>query len=259
MFNCKMIINRLHIEDTRMEIGVAINCPFDVDVSSPKARILFECDGQTRRLPLRVVNYFRQKQEGSCIVVCNYTYLLDQIFYRFQPESPVTITIDFEYGRHTVQALPFTVSTNVLHENPGLELPEEYMEYECFDGATVFDAPDNEYVPPAQTGNRTYTFDFDCENSAILLFSKKKKNGDRPFVQRSRVLVPLLRFIDFALRCLLALLLLPLFLFDGILAGLDIVPRRKTAPIEGVGKTFLCSLRSMCLPLLKPALSVPIL
>lgn len=148
MFNCKMIINRLHIEDARMEIGVAINCPFDVDVSSPKARILFECDGQTRRLPLRVVNYFRQKQEGSCIVVCNYTYLLDQIFYRFQPESPVTVTIDFEYGRHTVQALPFTVSTNVLHENPGLELPEEYMEYECFDGAAVFDAPDNEYVPP---------------------------------------------------------------------------------------------------------------
>ena len=49
MFNCKMIINRLHIEDARMEIGVAINCPFDVDVSSPKARILFECDGQTRR------------------------------------------------------------------------------------------------------------------------------------------------------------------------------------------------------------------
>ena len=49
------------------------------------------------------------------------------------------------------------------------------MEYECFDGATVFDAPDNEYVPPAQTGNRTYTFDFDCENSAILLFSKKKE------------------------------------------------------------------------------------
>ena len=238
MFNCKMIINRLHIEDTRMEIGVAINCPFDVDVSSPKARILFECDGQTRRLPLRVVNYFRQKQEGSCIVVCNYTYLLDQIFYHFQPESPVTVTIDFEYGRHTVQALPFTVSTNVLHENPGLELPEEYMEYECFDGAAVFDAPDNEYVPPAQTGNRTYTFDFDCENSAILLFSKKKKNGDRPFVQRSRVLVPMLRFIDFALRCLLALLLLPLFLFDGILAGLDIVPRRKTAPIEGVGKNI---------------------
>lgn len=180
MFNCKMIINRLHIEDARMEIGVAINCPFDVDVSSPKARILFECDGQTRRLPLRVVNYFRQKQEGSCIVVCNYTYLLDQIFYHFQPESPVTVTIDFEYGRHTVQALPFTVSTNVLHENPGLELPEEYMEYECFDGAAVFDAPDNEYVPPAQTGNRTYTFDFDCENSAILLFSKKRKTEIDP-------------------------------------------------------------------------------
>lgn len=69
-----------------------------------------------------MVNYFRQKQEGSCIVVCNYTYLLDQIFYRFQPESPVTITIDFEYGRHTVQALPFIRVYQCAHENPGLEL-----------------------------------------------------------------------------------------------------------------------------------------
>ena len=35
-------------------------------------------------------------------------------------------------------------------------------------------------------------------------------------MQRSRVLVPLLRFIDFALRCLLARMLLPLSLFDGM-------------------------------------------
>lgn len=67
MFNCKMIINRLHIEDTRMEIGVAINCPFDVDVSSPKARILFECDGQTRRLPCGWSTTFAKNRRGAAL------------------------------------------------------------------------------------------------------------------------------------------------------------------------------------------------
>lgn len=254
-----MIINRLHIEDTRMEIGVAINCPFDVDVSSPKARILFECDGQTRRLPLRVVNYFRQKQEGSCIVVCNYTYLLDQIFYHFQPESPVTVTIDFEYGRHTVQALPFTVSTNVLHENPGLELPEEYMEYECFDGAAVFDAPDNEYVPPAQTGNRTYTFDFDCENSAILLFSKKRKTEIDPLCSAAVCWCPCYGLLTLPCGACLPCFCCRCFCLTAFWPGWILCPGAKPHPLRAWAKTFLCSLKSMCLPLLKPALSVPIL
>ena len=237
MFNCKMIINRLHIEDTRMEIGVAINCPFDVDVSSPKARILFECDGQTRRLPLRVVNYFRQKQEGSCVVVCNYTYLLDQIFYHFQPESPVTVTIDFEYGRHTVQALPLpclpmcSTRTRVWNcrRNTWSTSALTAQQYLTHRTMSMFPRRKPETAPTPSTLTA---------KTAPFSFFEKKKNGDRPFVQRSRVLVPLLRFIDFALRCLLALLLLPLFLFDGILAGLDIVPRRKTAPIEGVGKNI---------------------
>lgn len=237
MFNCKMIINRLHIDGEQLEISTAISCPFDVDVSSPKAKILFECDGQTRRLPLRVVNYFRQKQEESCIVVCNYTFLLSHIFYHFEPNSPITITIDFEYGKHTVHAVPFLVSTNVINENPHLELDENYIEYECFEGITVFDSPEGEY-DTAHKSSKTYSFGFDCENNAILVFPDVQNLSDQSFIKRSKILIPLLRFVDFSFRLLSAVLLLPLFLFDGILAGFNIVPRRKTAPIEGIGKNI---------------------
>lgn len=238
MFNCKMIINRLHIEENRLEIGTAISCPFDVDVSSPKAKILFACDGQTRRLPLRVVNYFRQKQEESCIVVCNYTFLLDHIFYQFEPKSPITITIDFEYGTHLVHAVPFLVSTNVMHENPELKLDENYIEYECFDGITVFDSPEGEYDTGRDSSGKIYSLGFDCENNAILVFSDTQAPAAQSFAKRSKIIVPVLRFVDFALRLIAAALLLPLFLFDGILAGLNIAPRRKTAPIEGTLKNI---------------------
>lgn len=233
MFTCKMIINRLHIESNQMEIGVAISCPFDVDVSSPKAKIIFECDGHTRRLPLRVVNYFRQKQEESCIVVCNYTFMLDYIFYEYEPTSPITVTIGFEYGQQSVSAVPFLVSTNVLNENPEINLDENYIEYECFDGITVFDAHDSDYVEPDEAADKSYSFDFDCENNAILIYPNTNKDARLPFTKRSKIIVPLLRFIDFCLRVIAAVCLLPLFLFDGILAGLNIVPRRKTAQIDG--------------------------
>ena len=67
MFNCKMIINRLHIEDARMEIGVAINCPFDVDVSLPKRESCLNVTDRPAACPLRVVNYFRQSRRGAAL------------------------------------------------------------------------------------------------------------------------------------------------------------------------------------------------
>ena len=233
MFECKMIVNRLHIESNRMDIGVAISCPFDIDVSSPKAKIIFECDGHTRRLPLRVVNYFRQKQEESCIVVCSYTFLLDYIFYEYEPTSPITVTIGFEYGERSVSSVPFLVSTNVLNENPDIELDENYIEYECFDGIAVFDAHESDYVQPDKSEKMSYSFDFDCENNAILIYPKANSDVRLPFAKRSKIIIPLLRFIDFFLRVIFAVCLLPLFLFDGILAGFNIVPKRKTAQIDG--------------------------
>ena len=76
-----MIINKMNIERDKLNISVSISCPFDIDVTSPKAKIIFECGKKTRRLPFLVTNYFRQKQSDSCIIVCTYSFYLDDIYY----------------------------------------------------------------------------------------------------------------------------------------------------------------------------------
>ena len=38
MFDCKMIINKMNIERDKLNISVSISCPFDIDVTSPKAK-----------------------------------------------------------------------------------------------------------------------------------------------------------------------------------------------------------------------------
>lgn len=39
MFDAKMIINKLNIDANKLNISVSISCPFDIDVTSPKAKI----------------------------------------------------------------------------------------------------------------------------------------------------------------------------------------------------------------------------
>jgi len=41
MFDCKMIINKMNIEKNKLNLSVSISCPFDIDVTSPKAKIIF--------------------------------------------------------------------------------------------------------------------------------------------------------------------------------------------------------------------------
>ena len=113
MFDCKMIINKMNIEKNKLNLSVSISCPFDIDVTSPKAKIIFECNGKTRRLPFLVTNYFRQKQSDSCIIVCTYSFFLDEIYYNYDCNDDIKVRIDFYYGDNEVIGIPFTVSTNV--------------------------------------------------------------------------------------------------------------------------------------------------
>lgn len=243
MFDCKMIINKMAVDKNKLNISVSISCPFDVDVTSPKAKIVFECGGKTRRLPFLVTNYFRQKQSESCIVVCTYTFLLDHIFYKFESDEEIKARIDFYYGDNEITAVPFTVSTNVINENPELEIAEEYIEYECFDGVTVFTNNDGEFERDKEKGKIAYACSFDCENSRMIISRSQADSGNGTFVQKSVVLVPFVRFIFFVFRILLSVVLLPYFVLDGILAGLDIVPRRQTKPIDGLIKNIFVQIK----------------
>ncbi len=242
MFDCKMIINKMNIDKNILNISVSFSCPFDIDVTSPKAKIVFECGGKTRRLPFLVTNYFRQKQSSSCIVVCSYSFLLDNLYYNYTCDDDINVRIDFYYGENEVIGVPFTVSTNVLTENQNIELDEKYIEYECFDGVTVF-SDEGEFIDDRKKIKNTYSFDFDCDNNKFVIHQFPENRQNESFVQKSVLIVPVIRLLFFILRVALSVVLLPYFVVDGFLAALDILPRRKTQQIDSVFKNIFVQIK----------------
>ena len=242
MFDCKMIINKMNIDKNKLNISVSFSCPFDIDVTSPKAKIVFECGGKTRRLPFLVTNYFRQKQSSSCIVVCSYSFLLDNLYYNYTCDDDINARIDFYYGENEVIGVPFTVSTNVLTENQNIELDEKYIEYECFDGVTVF-SDEGEFIDDRKKIKNTYSFDFDCDNNKFVIHQFPENRQNESFVQKSVLIVPIIRLLFFILRVALSVVLLPYFVVDGFLAALDILPRRKTQQIDSVFKNIFVQIK----------------
>ena len=242
MFDCKMIINKMNIEKNILNLSVSISCPFDIDVTSPKAKIIFECNGKTRRLPFLVTNYFRQKQSDSCIIVCTYSFYLDEIYYNYDCNDDIKVRIDFYYGDNEVIGIPFTVSSNVLTENSNIELDEKYIEYECFDGVTVF-SDESEFDNDRKKLKNSYSFDFDCENNQFIIHQIPENKYNESFIKKSVVIIPLIRFIFFILRIVLSVVLLPYFIIDGFLAALDILPRRKTQPIDSLAKNIFVQIK----------------
>lgn len=128
---------------------------------------------KTRRLPFLVTNYFRQKQSDSCIIVCTYSFYLDDIYYNYDCKDDINVRIDFYYGDNEVIGVPFTVSTNVLTENPNIELDEQYIEYECFDGVTVF-SEESEFINDRKAP-KIFTHSILTVKTANLLFIKLPK------------------------------------------------------------------------------------
>lgn len=242
MFDCKMIINKMKVERDTLKLSVSISCPFDVDVTSPKAKIVFECDGKTRRLPFLVTNYFRQKQSETCVIVCTYTFKLDDIFFNHDSENDIKARIDFYYGDNEVEGVPFTVSTNVINENPELVLDEKYIEYECFDGVTVF-TNDDEFDNERSRARTAYSASFDCENSSIIISRSENKYSNRSFAEKSVIIVPLIRFVFFILRIMLSVILLPYFIADGFFAALGVLPKRQTKEIDGIIKNIFVQIK----------------
>ena len=226
LFDCKMVINKLNIRNNKLNLTVAISCPFDPDVISPKAKIIFECGGKTRRLPFRITNYYRQPQIGSCVTVCSYSFLIDRLFYNLETDSDIKVRIDFYYGENEVVAVPFTVSTSVINRNLPHELDNEYIEHESLVDAASSSSDDE---PGILDIADDYIFDFDFENSRIMISKSKESKKGKSFIKTSKIIVPALRAVFLVFRIIPALFLSPLFIIDGFLAGLGILPKRRTS------------------------------
>ena len=238
MLDCRMVINRLTVDGNKLNLSVAFNCDYNVDVISPKAKVFFEQDGTTRRLPLLVTNYFRQKQSESCVVVCNYIFLIDKIFFNKSSDSDIRIRIDFYYGEEECIGVPFNISSNVLLENPELKVGKEHIEYECTDGVSVFDG-EAEFERSNAKYYDKYAVDFDFENNNIIL----KKVAKAKKTRKIRPVSALIRFVFFIVRIFLAIVLAPYFILDGFFAALGVLPKRATKPIDTLAKNIFVQIK----------------
>ena len=238
MFDCSMTINRISIDENKLRISVAFSCDYNVDVISPKAKIFFQQGETTRRLPLLVTNYFRQKQSENCVVVCNYTFLIDKLFFNKNSDEDIKIRIDFYYGEEECIGVPFNISSNVLLDNPELDISKDKIEYECSDGVAVFDSA-NEYETSNAKYYDKYVFSFDFDNNLIILRKTESAKKKRKF----KPISALIKFVLFIIRVALAIVLAPYFVIDGFFAALGVLPKRATKQIDGVFKNIFVQIK----------------
>ena len=238
MFDCRMIINRIAVEENRLQLSVAFGCHYNIDVTTPKAKVFFQQGETTRRLPLLVTNYFRQKKSSSSVVVCNYTYLIDKIFFNKDSDEDIKIRFDFYYGDEECIGVPFNISSNVLSENPGLEVDKQYIEYEFFGGVSSLSG-DGEYVRSNAKYFDKYSIDFDFENNILIL----KKTEKARKIRKVSPISWILRFVFFVLRIALAIILAPYFIFDGLFAALGLLPKRATKQIDSPLKNIFVQIK----------------
>ena len=97
MFDCKMIVNSLCVNENKLNISLAFSCAYNAAVTSPKGRVFFQQDNVSRRMPIPVSKYVEEKN-GLCTIECEYTYLVDKIFFKTNSSSEIKIRIDFYYG-----------------------------------------------------------------------------------------------------------------------------------------------------------------
>lgn len=229
-----MTINKLCIEQNSLKVSVSISCPFDINVSSPKAKIFFEYESETRRLPFLVQNYFKQKSGESCIIVCSYVYNLDNIFLNFKDFTSLSARIDLFYGDYEVKSIPFCVSSNVMHDNPELEVDEKFIEYESVEGVTVFDS--EEIVDTADNGKvGIYSFILNPENGEIIISKGKSEKVKK----KSLFASPEFQYIFKIMRMAFSVILAPVLLFIAFIAGVFSAPFRHKSVKAAVSEKIL--------------------
>ena len=164
--------------------------------------------------------------------------MIDKLFFNKDSDEDIKIRIDFYYGENEITGVPFSISSNVILDNPDIEVSEENIEYECFDGVAVFDSA-SEYETSNEKYFDKYKFDFDFKENLIILKKTDKARKRRKFKPVST----LIKFILFVLRVLLAVALAPYFVIDGFFAALGIVPRRATKQIDTLSKNIFVQIK----------------
>ncbi len=102
-------IGELNIDETTLNIAVSVYYDtYDYRVHSPKVTIVFETDGDNRRIPIPVASYEPDQEEG-CHIFAGYSYIFNDIFWNIRwKECDFWFVV--EYGEERYEKVPIRMN-----------------------------------------------------------------------------------------------------------------------------------------------------
>lgn len=183
----------------RLCFMIRVKGPYNPSVKMPKIALVFSNGKETRRLPIINQSYFPDESLKEFTVFAKYTYSLTNLFYKTPFSKNVSVYFEVIYGENVIEKIPFTSSGDVKYNNS-----------ELYD---ISPTKDNKQLKLEYKGEIKEVTEF----SNVKIFIK----GCVKFV------------LDFILL-LLTLVLLPLFILEGLLTLVGCAKRIQKLKNSGI-------------------------
>lgn len=221
MQNIKFTVEQVEFEGWTLWISAVVKGKYDSRVHNPKVTVIFDSGTQTRRVPLAVQSY--TERNGDFMIYAQYHYEVHDIFFNEPLGQKISITFEVMYGDDTYQNVPFVlgdVAKNQYGELTG----------KGFEGTEGI-------------SGRHYNILFESENGKIDLcarFSAKKPSIAKKVIKKIKGVVAVIWRL---ILLLISICLLPVFIIDGLLTVIGILPREEKINTRKKIKYFIKHLR----------------
>lgn len=221
MQNIKFTVEQVEFEGWTLWISAVVKGKYDSRVHNPKVTVIFDSGTQTRRVPLAVQSY--TERNGDFMIYAQYHYEVHDIFFNEPLGQKISVTFEVMYGDDTYQNVPFVlgdVAKNQYGELTG----------KGFEGTEGI-------------SSRHYNILFESENGKIDLcarFSAKKPSIAKKVIKKIKGVVAVIWRL---ILLLISICLLPVFIIDGLLTVIGILPREEKINTRKKIKYFIKHLR----------------
>ncbi len=217
----KFMVNNLEVIGSTLKIDAV--AAYYSDDTVPRVRIIFENGGEIRRLPLILRNTFKYKAENRYYAVFSYSYNLKYVFSKEPISEEFNIYFDVSFGDECLERLKLFVSDGIASK---YGVREEFTAGGEFAGTNVYSSDKKNQPSVSET---LFSVNPDLENNRFTV--KAEPNPDFSAGAKSKAFY---RIIALLFTLLYSVLLLPWFVIDGVLSGLNVFPSRKSPDTQGI-------------------------
>lgn len=192
----RLKVLELNVKENILTISLKIKCPYISRVKNPNVAIIFSNGVENRRLPMLVQSYFPNEGLDTSIISARYNYKLPYLFLNNPINNKISFWIEFAYGETVIEQMPFIISRDV-----------DMSQFETLEKNTVL---------------LYETFDTGWQ----------KRAG----IRGVRIVRNFVKWLWNLILGVISILLIPIFLLEGILALLKCVEMVPENPKKGIMK-----------------------